>query len=148
MVRGGYRRRCTHSVSTGCFAVLVFCRMKRRSIDTRADKVFAPNTFAMFSRVATLDLVAKTTSFLPLATILLTENLTDVLMHAYACSTPKTFVYSRLMFFSNSRRRTGRFAKRASTMTVVPFWLAMTEVALNLPEVSNSSLVPLGTSWA
>ena len=60
------------------------CISNLRSMLVRAGNTLAPNTFAMFSLVLGFDLVAKTMVFFPFAIMLLTENLTSVLIHAYA----------------------------------------------------------------
>ena len=67
-------------------------------------------------------------------------------MDEYACSSPRTLVYSRFMFLSSSFRRTGKVLNRFSDKTVVPFWAATTEILLSFPEISNSSFDPFGAS--
>lgn len=109
---------------------------------------FAPKTLAMFSLVDGFDLVAKAVVFLPLASMLLTDNLTLVLIHAYAWIIPSTLPYSRLIFFSRSLRRTGKIEKRFSTATKVPLWLATTAVSRTWPDLWKLRRVPLGTSSA
>src|SRR5215469_13306030 len=104
----------------------------------------------MFSFVVGFVFVEKTTTFLVFPTVFLTLKRIPVLMQAYACSKLSTLPYSRLIFFSNSRRRTGNLWKRLPTDAVVPFCPATICVCFNFPDVSKSNLFAFGawSAWA
>src|SRR4051812_42251324 len=67
-----------------------------------------------------------------------------VCIQAYCPRTPVTRFHSRLIFLSSSLLLTGRLLNRFSTVTVVPFCAATTDVPFSLPDTSNSSFVPFG----
>ena len=65
---------------------------------------------------------------------------------AYACSTLRSFPYSRLTFRASSLRRTGSLTKTFCTVTVVPTARATTPRDRTFPSASYSTLVPASSS--
>ena len=71
--------------SSSSFEALLDClSSKFKFMASRPASAFAPKTLAMFSLVDGFDLVANAVILLPLANVLLTDNLTSMLMQAYA----------------------------------------------------------------